>query len=88
MKQKRQITIEQHSVTIIRASIKTYLTNCETCQKESAGLTPKEVSTFFPIPLEEIIRKIGTGEFHLTNNRLALICKHSIESNLNTNQNQ
>lgn len=88
MKQKRQITIEQHSITIIRASIKTFSTHCESCQKESAGLPPKEVSIFMSKPLPEIFQKIEAGELHLTNNRLALICKHSIERSLNIYQNQ
>jgi hypothetical protein len=84
-KNKRQleITIETHSVTIIRTKGKIPSEHCEHCLKTVTAFTPEQVAGFFQLSITEIYQRVATKQFHLTNEGrcLAMICGNSLESN-------
>ena len=76
MNRKTQITIETHSVTIIRVKGSQFSTHCERCQKTVAAFAPKQIAEFLRLDLKEVYRRIETQEIHLTRSgeSTALIC--------------
>lgn len=84
-KNKRQleITIETHSITIIRTKGKIPPAHCENCLKTVTAFTPEQVAGFFQLSITEIYQRVATKQFHLTNEGrgLAMICGNSLESN-------
>lgn len=76
----RQITIETHSVTIIRAKGKSFSDYCENCRIKVSAFMPEQVAAFLQIDLSEVNRQIESGEFHLiTAQGVALVCGNSLE---------
>lgn len=77
---KRQITIERHSITIIRISGKSRFLFCEDCQTESLAFTLEQLAGFLQIGLGEICQHIELSRFHLINGKgFALVCGNSLE---------
>lgn len=76
----RQITIETHSITVIRAGKDSLSTYCEHCRKEVAVLTPGQIAEIFQTTLTDIFCRIGAEQIHLTRNECgtALICGDSL----------
>jgi hypothetical protein len=72
----RQITIETHSITIIRTNGARASAHCEHCRKTVAAFMPEQIAEFLRLDLTEIRRRIETGELHLTDAEQgdALIC--------------
>lgn len=81
MNKTTQITIETHSITIIRTSGKQNSAHCEHCLKTVAAFTPEQIAAFLQLDLTEIRRRAEVGEIHLTQNgrNAALICGASLE---------
>ena len=76
----RQITIETHSVTIIRAKGKSFSDYCEKCRIRVAAFTPEQVAAFLQIELNEVYRQIESGEIHLVNTEaVSLVCSGSLD---------
>ena len=67
-KQKRQITIETHSVTIIRTKNKSNSVFCEICQQIVTAFSIDQFANLFQMDLDEVYRRIESGKIHLTNN--------------------
>jgi hypothetical protein len=86
-KNKRQleITIETHSITIIRTKGKIPSMYCEHCLETVSAFTPEQVAGFFQVSITEIYQRVATKQIHLTNEGrgVALVCGNSLESNKN-----
>ena len=89
MYRTRQITIETHSVTIIRVKGSQFSTHCERCQKTVAAFAPKQIAEFLRLDLKEVYRRIETQEIHLTRSgeSTALICGATLKSRENQQEN-
>lgn len=79
MNRKTEITIETHSITIIRAKSKKFSTRCERCEKTVSAFAPEQLAAFLRLELAEVCRRLETGELHLTETgrTVALICGNS-----------
>lgn len=78
---KRQITIETHSVTIIRLKGKSNSAFCELCQEMVKTFSIEQIAEILEMELDEIIRQIKLGEFHLTTAaRTKFICGNSLSN--------
>ncbi len=79
-KTKRQITIETHSITIIRAKGKSYSTFCEHCQQNVVAFSIEQTAAILEINLHEVCSQIESGKFHLvTNDGMTLVCGNSLK---------
>lgn len=80
IRQTRQITIETHSITIIRAKGNSLADFCERCQHNVAAFAPEQIARFFQLTMEEVCRRVEQGELHLTKMQrgVALICGDSL----------
>ncbi|MEO8073639.1 MAG: hypothetical protein ABI891_10605 [Acidobacteriota bacterium] len=78
----RQITIETHSVTIIRARGNHPLAFCERCQTNVTVVALEQMAAFFQMTLAEICRRVERDELHLieTQRGVALICGGSLNN--------
>lgn len=79
MNRKTKITIETHSITIIRARGGLFSTHCEHCLKTVSAFAPEQIAAFLRLDLTEVCRRIETGELHLTETgrTVALVCGNS-----------
>jgi hypothetical protein len=77
----REITIETHSVTIIRASSSSPSAHCDHCLKAVSAFAPDQIAKLLQVSLAEIYRRVEIKQIHLTNNGegVALICGNSIQ---------
>ncbi len=75
-RQTRQITIETHSVTIIRTNGKPLSAFCERCQTNVTTFAPEQIAAFLRLTEAEVFRRVETGELHLIEMRRggALVC--------------
>lgn len=81
LERKRQITIETHSITIIRINSKSNSAYCQRCQSNTATFSPEQLSEIFQTSLSEIYRQIESREFHLIADQdMVLICGKSFKS--------
>lgn len=71
-----EITIETHSLMIIRTNSKQFSAYCERCRKTVSAFAPEQMAAFLRLDLTEICRRVETDELHLTGNgrTVALIC--------------
>ena len=81
-RQTRQITIETHSVTIIRTNGKHLSAFCERCQTTVSVFAPEQIAAILRLTLAEVCRRVEKDELHLIENRrgVALICGGSLNS--------
>lgn len=88
MNKTTQITIETHSITIIRAKSERFSAHCEHCQKTVSAFTPEQTAIFLRLDLTEICRRIEAGELHLTETgrSVALVCGNSESKQIQFNQ--
>ncbi len=88
MNRKTEITIETHSITIIRTNDRRFSAYCELCGKMVSAFTPEKMAIFLRLDLTEICRRIETGELHLTETgrNIALICGNSETKQIHFNQ--
>lgn len=88
MNRKTEITIETHSITIIRTNARRFSANCERCGKTVSAFTPEQTAVFLRLDLTEICRRIETGELHLTETgrSVALVCGNSENRQIQFNQ--
>ena len=79
---RTEITIETHSITIIRTRGKTALAFCECCQTNVSVFAPEQIAAILRLTLAEVCRRVETDELHLIENRrgVALICGGSLNS--------
>ena len=79
---RTEITIETHSITIIRTKGKTALAFCECCQTNVSVFAPEQIAAILRLPLAEVCRRVETNELHLIESRrgVALICGGSLNS--------
>jgi hypothetical protein len=77
---RTEITIETHSITIIRTSGRQTSAHCEHCRKEVAAFAPEQIAAFLTLELAEVCRRIRAGELHLTRTERggALVCGNSL----------
>lgn len=85
MNQKTEITIETHSITVIRTNSVKHSTHCEHCQTTVAAFAPEKIAAFLRLDLAEVCRRIETKQIHLTKNGrgTALVCGSSIKDSEN-----
>lgn len=83
MTKTTQITIETHSITIIRAGGKQHSAHCECCGKTVTAFAPEQIADVLRLNLTEICRQIETKQIHLTNSGedVAMICGNSFKNN-------
>ncbi len=76
MTRTRQITIERHSVTLIRTNGANRSVYCEHCGEAAATFAPEQIAELLQLDLTEICRRVETKQIHLANSErgLALIC--------------
>jgi len=63
---RTEITIETHSITIIRTSGNPVSAYCEHCQETVTAFSPKQAAGFLHLTLAEICLLIQSGQIHLT----------------------
>ena len=79
-KTKRQITIETHSITIIRAKGKTISAYCQYCQQNVSAFSIEQFAAIFQMDLNEVCRQIESGKFHLVAiEDVLLVCGNSLD---------
>lgn len=89
MNRKTEITIETHSITIIRTNDRRFSAHCEHCQKTVSAFTLEQTAVFLRLDLTEICRRIEAGELHLTETgrtAAALVCGNSEKKEIQFNQ--
>ncbi len=76
MNRKRRITIETHSVTVIRMKSGTVSAFCESCREEVTAFSPARIAALLRLDPAEVCRRIETNQIHLTRRErgAALIC--------------
>ena len=86
MNRTRQITIETHSITIIRTNSVKHSTHCEHCQTTVSAFAPEKIAAFLRLDLAEVCRRIEAGELHLieTGRGVAFVCG-DLSDNTQTN---
>ncbi len=86
---RTEITIETHSVTIIKIHGARTTVFCEHCRVEVAAFAPARIAAFLHLDLTEIRRRIEAGELHLTETKRtagALVCGNSEKKEIQFNQ--
>lgn len=85
---RTEITIETHSITIIRTNDQRFSSFCECCDKTVSAFTPEQLATFMRLDLSEICSRIDSGELHLTEpgRAFALVCGNSERKEFQVNQ--
>ncbi|HQU85943.1 MAG TPA: hypothetical protein PKY59_22645, partial [Pyrinomonadaceae bacterium] len=61
MNRKTEITIETHSITVIRTKGKRFSVFCEQCRKTVSAFTPEQTAFFLRLEIAEICRRIESG---------------------------
>ncbi|MBX7172330.1 MAG: hypothetical protein K1X72_15295 [Pyrinomonadaceae bacterium] len=80
-KTKRQITIETHSITIIRTKGKSNTAFCEHCGKKVTAFPVEQIAEILQMDVCEVYRQIEVGEFHLIKGEYAaLVCGSSLNN--------
>lgn len=81
----RQITIETHSVMIVRTNGKPLSAFCERCQTNVTAFAPEQMAAIFRLTLAEVCRRIEKDELHLIETRrgVALVCGGSLNNSEN-----
>lgn len=75
---KRQITIETHSITIIRTKGKSNFAFCDYCQKDVMAFSIEQTAEIWQMNLSEVCRQIESGMLHLVAGEgIALVCSDS-----------
>jgi hypothetical protein len=71
-----EITIETHSLTIIRGKGNQVSAYCERCRKIVSAFTPEQIAALLRLDLTEVYCRVETDELHLTGSgrTVALIC--------------
>jgi len=79
-KQTRQITIETHSITIIRTKNAPPSSYCEQCSEPVASLAPEQIAAILRLDLTEVCRRVEARQLHLTSAQdgLARVCVNSL----------
>lgn len=87
-KRRTEITIETHSITIIRTNDQRFSAHCERCGETVSAFTPEQLAIFMRLDLNEICRRIESGELHLTETgrTVALVCGNSEKKEIQFNQ--
>ena len=89
MNKTTQITIETHSITIIRTNSRRHSAHCERCGETVSAFTPEQTAMFLRLNLTEICRRIEAGQLHLTETKRtagALVCGNSEKKEIQFNQ--
>ena len=77
MNRKTQITIETHSITIIRMSGKQNSVRCENCQKNVQAFASREIADALRLSGEDIEALRQTGEIHAVASNNKMVCGNS-----------
>lgn len=88
VRQRTEITIETHSIMIIRTNSRRHSAHCERCGETVSAFTPEQTAMFLRLDLTEICRRIESGKLHLTQNRraIALVCGNSENKEIRFNR--
>ena len=88
MNRKTEITIETHSITIIRTNDRRFSAHCERCGETVSAFTPEQTAIFMRLDAAEIYRRIESNELHLIKNgrAIALVCGNSESKQIQINQ--
>lgn len=83
MNRTRQITIETHSITIIRTGGRQNSVHCECCGETVTAFAPEQIAAVLRLDLTEICHRIEAQQIHLTSNgdNVAKICGNSFKNN-------
>ena len=65
MNRRTQITIETHSITIIRTNGRPLSAHCERCQKIVAVFAPEQIAAMLGLTVTEVCRRVESDELHL-----------------------
>lgn len=87
-KRRTEITIETHSITIIRTNDQRFSTHCVRCEKTVSAFTPEQLAIFMRLDINEICHRIDSGELHLTETgrSVALVCGNSEKKEIQFNR--
>ena len=79
-KRRTEITIETHSITIMRTNGQRFSAHCKRCEKTVSAFAPKQVAAFLRLDLTEVCRRIEAKQIHLTNDDegVAMVCANSL----------
>ncbi len=88
MNRTRQITIETHSITIIRTKSRGNSAHCEHCGRTVSAFPPEKIAEFLQLDAAEIYRRIESNELHLTQTgrAVARVCGNSGKKEIQLNQ--
>lgn len=88
MNRRTEITIETHSITIIRTKSKRFSARCERCGETVSAFAPEQFAAFLQLEIAEVCRRLETGELHLTETgrAVALICGNSEKQEIQIKQ--
>jgi hypothetical protein len=77
---RTEITIETHSITIIRTRGRQPSAHCECCDETVTAFAPEQVAEFLRLDLAEVCRRIAAKQLHLTNDGegVAMVCANSL----------
>ncbi len=77
---RTQITIERHSITVIRATGNLFTAYCECCRTRVAAFAPDQVADILCIDIGEVCLRLADKKLHLTNRDRgpARICGNSL----------
>lgn len=78
MNRKTQITIETHSITIIRSTGATFNVHCETCQKSVSAFDAEQIAEALKLDQLQVEAFRLSGEIHNTASDNLLLCGNSL----------
>jgi len=83
-KRRTEITIETHTVTIIRTRGKAYVF-CEICQAEAEVFSPPQIASVFRLDLAEIKKLFQNNQIHFVG-ATEMLCGNSLADYFETNK--
>lgn len=78
MNRKTQITLEKHSITIIRTSGKPFGVRCAVCQKRVSAFASVEIAAALKLSAPELEFMRDAGEIHAVAENNLQLCGNSI----------
>lgn len=80
MNKTTQITIETHSITIIRARGRRISVHCGRCGETVTAFAPEQIANVLQVDLAEVCRRVEAKQIHLTGegDNVAMICANSL----------
>jgi len=78
MNRKTQITIETHSITIIRTTGTPFNAHCEICRQRVSAFASHEIANALRLSTDEVETLHRAGEIHAVDSNNKLVCGNSL----------